>query len=349
MPGMRREIRIKKISSETRNCKTFVLETTGDVNLFYKAGQFLTFIYDTPTGEQRRNYSLSSSPATGEPMAITIKRIPNGVFSRRMVDNASTGDSLITIGASGFFTLPDDMGPYQQLFLLAAGSGITPVFSILKTALQNFDNLHIILIYSNRSRDEAIFYNALQQLEKKYSDRFQIAWLFSDAFDHTRSRLGNWLLNELLKKYVTAPLPKCLFYLCGPLNYMRTITITLLIAGVSRANIRKEEFVITQPAIQLQPSDTAARKITVMLNEKPYQFISKYPQTILQSAKRAGIELPYSCETGRCGTCAAVCKKGNVWMRYNEVLTDEDLQRNKVLTCTGYPVYGDVELDFDKI
>ena len=241
------------------------------------------------------------------------------------------------------------MGPYQQLFLLAAGSGITPVFSILKTALQSFDNLRVILIYSNHSREEAIFYNALQQLEKKYPDRLQIEWLFSDAFDHTRSRLGNWLLSELLKKYVTAPLPKCLFYLCGPMNYMRTITITLLIAGVSRANIRKEEFVITQPVIQLQPPDTASRETIVMLNKKKYQFSSAYPQTILQSAKRAGIELPYSCETGRCGTCAAVCKLGNVWMKYNEVLTDEDIRAHKVLTCTGYPVFGNVELDFDEI
>jgi len=349
MHGLRKEIRIKEIIIETRNCKTFVLESGDEINLFYKAGQFLTFIFNTPSGEQRRNYSLSSSPALGEPMAITIKRMPNGVFSRQMVDNATKVDSLITIGASGFFTLPDDMSPYQQLFLLAAGSGITPVFSILKNALQSFDNLRIILIYSNRSMEEAIFYNALQQLEKKYPDRFQVEWLFSDAFDHTRSRLGNWLLGELLKKYVTAPLPKCFFYLCGPLNYMRTITITLLTAGVSRANIRKEEFVITQPFIQLQPPETVAREITVMLNEKQYQFSSAYPQTILQSAKRAGIELPYSCETGRCGTCAAVCKNGNVWMRYNEVLTDEDIRLNKVLTCTGYPVYGDVGLDFDEI
>ncbi len=349
MHGLRKEIRIKEIISETRNCKTFVLETVEKGDLVYKSGQFLTFIFNTPSGEQRRNYSLSTSPALGEPVAVTIKRIPNGVFSRKMVDNATIGDPLVTIGASGFFTLPDDMGPYQQLFLLAAGSGITPVFSILKTALQSFDNLRIILIYSNRSREDAIFSNALHQLEKKYPGRLQIEWLFSDAFDHTRSRLGSWLLGELLKKYVTAPLPECLFYLCGPLNYMRTITITLLTAGVSRANIRKEEFEITQPFIQLQPPETVKREVTVMLNEKQYRFSSAYPQTILQSAKHAGIELPYSCETGRCGTCAAVCKKGNVWMKYNEVLTDEDLQANKVLTCTGYPVYGDVGLDFDEI
>jgi ring-1,2-phenylacetyl-CoA epoxidase subunit PaaE len=91
------------------------------------------------------------------------------------------------------------------------------------------------------------------------------------------------------------------------------------------------------------------RGISVTLNEKKYQFTNEYPQTILQSAKLAGVDLPYSCETGRCGTCAAVCTNGNVWMKYNEVLTDQDLQTKKILTCTGYAVYGDAELDFDAI
>jgi ring-1,2-phenylacetyl-CoA epoxidase subunit PaaE len=89
--------------------------------------------------------------------------------------------------------------------------------------------------------------------------------------------------------------------------------------------------------------------ITTTLNNKQYQFNSMYPETILQAAKKAGIEFPYSCETGRCGACAAVCTRGNVWMKYNEVLTEEDTRKKRVLTCTGYPVYGDVELNFDEI
>ncbi len=349
MQAIRKEIRIKTIIPETKNCKTFVLESSDTNPIIYKPGQFLTFIFRGVSGEERRCYSLSSTPALNEPLSITVKRIPNGIYSRKLVDDVRTGDLLTTIGANGFFKLPADTSKYRQLFLLAAGSGITPVYSILKTVLQDFPGLQIVLIYSNRSREDAIFYNALRQLENSYPGRLQIEWLFSDAFDHTRSRLGNWLLNELLKKYVTAPLPQCLFYLCGPLSYMRTITITLLIVGVDRANIRKEEFVITRPLIELKPPDTTPRGISVVLNEKKYQFTHEYPQTILQSAKLAGIDLPYSCETGKCGTCAAVCTNGNVWMKYNEVLTDEDLKSKKILTCTGYAVYGDVDLDFDAI
>lgn len=348
MNGMRKKVWIREILPETKDCKTFVLESP-DEPLVYKAGQFLTFIFDTAFGEVRRNYSLSSSPDLGEPIQITIKRMANGLFSRKMVDRAQPGDMLTTIGASGFFILPDDMNQCRQLFLLAAGSGITPVFGLLKTVLHRFPQVDIVLIYSNHSKEDTIFYSALQQLQSLNPKRFKVEWLFSNAADHTKARLSNWLLGELLKKNLTAPFINCLFYLCGPFNYMRMITITLLSAGVKMANIRKEEFVIIPPAVQPLPPDTANRQVFFWFNKKRYEISSVYPQTILQSAKQAGIELPYSCETGRCGTCAAICTKGQVWMKYNEVLTEEDLRNKRVLTCTGYPVYGNVELDFDKI
>ena len=348
MSGLRKKLRIKEIIKETKETKTFILESPEGSDIDYKAGQFLTIIFDTPFGEQRRNYSLSSSPDLNEPFSITVKRIANGVFSRKMTDTVQPGDLLTTIGAGGFFTLPGDISSCQQLFLLAAGSGITPVFSLLKTVLHKYPQIKVLLIYSNHSKDDTIFYNALQQLQLRYPDQLQVEWLFSNAFDHRKARLSNWLLGELLKKYIAVPLPKCLFYLCGPFDYMRMITITLLSAGVSMANIRKEEFVMIAPAIPTQPPDISTRRIKVVLNKEQYQFDSVYPQTILQAAKQAGVELPYSCETGRCGTCAAVCTSGVVWMKYNEVLTESDIRKRIVLTCTGYPVHGNVELDFDR-
>ena len=349
MIGERKKLRITGIIQETRQSKSFVLETLDGSEITYKPGQFLTFIFDTSFGEERRNYSFSSSPDWQEPVRITIKRIENGYFSRKLVDAAQVGDVLTTIGASGFFTLPENIGQYRQLFLLAAGSGITPVFSILKTVLRRFPGVQVILIFSNHSKEDTIFYKPLQQLQQQYPEQLQIEWLFSDVFDYTKSRLSNWLLGELLKKYIAAPLAACLFYLCGPFDYMRMITIALLSAGINSTSIRKEEFVITQPRVVLAPPDTKKRQVTVVLNKNQYRFSSMYPQTILQAAKKVGIELPFSCETGRCGTCAAVCMAGTVWMRNNDVLTDDDMRKKRVLTCTGYPVYGNVELDFDKL
>lgn len=348
MTGQRKQVRIKQIIPETKDSKTFVLETIDGSTIKYKAGQFLTFIFETMHGEQRRNYSISSSPVLKEPLSITIKRIPNGNFSRKMIDKTLEGDLLTTIGASGFFTLPDNMDPFRQFFLLAAGSGISPVFSLLKTVLHRYPHIRITLIYSNHSKKDAIFYKALHELQSAFPKQLDIEWLFSNAPDYTKARLGNWLLGELLGKYRVASLAQSLFYLCGPFNYMRTITITLLSAGVSAAQIRKEEFVIMEPRVSREPPDTTERDVSVILDKKQYRFASAYPNTILQAAKQVGIELPYSCETGRCGACAAVCNRGKVWMKYNEVLTDEDIRNGRILTCTGYPVGGDVELDFDE-
>ena len=118
---------------------------------------------------------------------------------------------------------------------------------------------------------------------------------------------------------------------------MRMITITLLPAGVSMANIRKEEFVITAPVVQVQPPDISTRQVKLVLNNEQHQFRSSYPNTILQAAKRAGVELPYSCETGRCGACAAECTSGNVWMKYNEVLTETGYYEGNGAYLYGLP------------
>lgn len=345
----RQQVRIKEIIRETNDAKTFVLETVDGKDILYKPGQFLTFIFETPFGEQRRNYSISSSPALAESLQITIKKVVNGLFSRKLVDSVKRGEILTTIGANGFFTLPNDVHLYEQLFLLAAGSGITPIYSLLKTVLHLYPKISVVLIYSNRSKEDAIFYDKIQQLKKQYPSRLEIVWLFSNATSYRQARLSNWLLGELLKKHIIAPAEKCLFYLCGPFAYMRMITITLLSAGIKAANIRKEEFVIPIQHIPTLPPDISQRKVKLTLDKKEYEFQSEYPQTILQSAKTAGIELPYSCETGRCGACAAICVQGKVWMKYNEVLTDEDIKNNRALTCTGYPVFGNVELDFDNL
>lgn len=348
MATQRKQVRIKQIITETNNAKTFVLETVDGTDISYRSGQFLTFIFQTRTGEERRNYSISSSPEFDEPLSITIKRIPNGNFSRQTVDHAQVGDQLTTIGANGLFTLPSNMSQYQQFFLLAAGNGIAPVYSLLKTVLKRFPAIRVTLIYSNHSVEETIFYKGLRELQAAYPGQLEIEWLFSNAPDYTKARLGNWLLGELLKKYRKAPMARCLFYLCGPFKYMRVITITLLSAGAHLSQIRKEEFVLMEPQFDLIPPDTSTREITLTLDGKNYKFQTTYPDTILKAAKKQGIELPYSCEVGRCGACMAVCTHGRVWMKLNEVLTDDDARSGRVLTCTGYPVGGDVELDFDK-
>jgi ferredoxin-NADP reductase len=340
-------LHVRKIILETPDTKSFVLEEINGKKINYAAGQFLTFLFNKKNGEEeRRNYSISSIPSGDDPLTITVKRIPNGEYSRRLIDIVQEGDELVSIGASGFFTLPDDMDLYDQFVFFAAGSGITPIYALIKTLLQYYPSKKILLVYSNRSIEYAIFYKELLALQQAHPGKLSIEFLFSNATSVKSRRMGIYVLEKFLEKYITGPLTKQLFYLCGPFEYMRTITIVLKNNGVKAAHIRKETFTIEKPRTKAEPADKELHSVTAIHNNNEYQFDTQYPETILQSAKTLHIPLPYSCEAGQCGTCAATCVSGKVWMWRNDVLLDEEIAKGRVLTCTGYAVGGDVRLEY---
>jgi ring-1,2-phenylacetyl-CoA epoxidase subunit PaaE len=341
------KLRIKKIIAETADTKSFVLEPLGGRQLYYEPGQFLSFVFQKSNGEEeRRNYSISSIPEANEPLQVTVKRVPNGEYSRKLVDFAGEGDVLTTIGASGFFTLPARPALYDQFIFFAAGSGITPIFSLIQTILQKHPGIQVLLIYSNRSEADTIFYQRLIDLRKAYPEQFKIEFLFSNQTDVHHKRLGIYLLEKFLQQYVVAPVQKQLFYLCGPFEYMRMITIVLRNHGVPFQHIRKEIFVIEKPVMKLLPPDQEMHQVTVTVNNKVYVFNTQFPETILQTAKKLNIPFPYSCEAGQCGTCAATCVSGKVWMWRNDVLLDEEIANGRVLTCTGFVIDGDLVITY---
>jgi len=345
-----KRLKITGIIAETANAKTFILEPLDGWQPEYSPGQFLTLVFYTRHGEKRRSYSISS--AATEPLSITIKKVDNGEFSRLLTSHAKPGDILFTAGISGMFLLPVNLHAVQLYFFIAAGSGITPCFSMIKTILATC-NSDIVLIYSNRSEEDTIFLIQLKELQQQYQNRFTIVFLFSNIYDVERSRLSNWLLNRLLDKYLKAPAAHALFYLCGPFDYMRMVNITLL-NHVPAQNIFKENFSTLPRLLVPKPPDTDAHVARIHINGETYQLLVQYPQSILAAAKANKIFLPYSCEAGRCGSCeagrcgscVANCISGKVWMAYNGVLTDEEIEKGRVLLCQGYPVGGDVEIAF---
>lgn len=336
-----------RITRETKDAASFELKPLDGWQPVYEAGQFLTLVFHHHGKEERRSYSFSSAPALQEPMRITIKRVVNGEYSRHLLDHVREGDILHSSGISGFFHLPHPPQGEQirQLFFLAAGSGITPVYSLIKTALHT-TSLPVTLVYSNRNQEEAIFLQPLLALQEQYAGRFHIEFLYSNTLNVYTSRLSNWLLQHLLKKLGKAPYEECLFYTCGPFEYMRTISITLLTEGVPAANIRKEDFSNFKPKSKPVPPDTKAHEVTIHLGQETHRYTVQYPDSILGAAKALGISLPYSCEAGRCGGCTATCEEGSIWMAYNEVLMDDEIAKGRVLTCQGYPINGDATLRF---
>lgn len=337
-------LRIRELADEVPGFKTVVFEDGHHID--YKAGQYLTFIKQLGNKEIRRSYSITSSPALNEPLSIGIKRIDNGIFSRWFIDTAKPGDTVQTIGSGGFFVLPDDVNSYKQLFFFAAGSGITPMFSLIKTALVQYPTLELVLIYSNHSHSSAVYLRHLEALQQQYAGRLHAVFLFSNTPQLVKARLHKELIVEILDEFAVSHRDKMLCYICGPENYMRMCTYTLEEAAIPPANIRRETFIVDKnPKINLAPPDKASHKATLIKAGRETEFLVTYPDSILKSAKKAGLQLPYSCETGKCGSCVARCVEGRVWHSYNEVLTEADLAKGLVLTCVGHPIYGDIRLE----
>ncbi len=334
---------IKDIKEEYTGFKTLVFEEGHGIE--YKSGQYLTLVKHHNGEEVRRSYSITSCPELNEPLSIGVKRVPNGYFSRQLVDHAKVGDEIITTGAGGFFTLPDDVQNYEQVFFFAAGSGITPVLSLIKSALQSHPHLKLFLAYSFSSFFNVAYTNELSDLAIKHVKRFGQLPLFSSNTDLYYAHLHRDLLLELYNAYKVHDDNKILFYTCGPESYMRLVTWTLQEHGVPSDQIRKENFVIhTAPKPATAPPDKVSRMAFIEYGGRKHDVRVDFPDSILKAAKKQGLVLPYSCEAGRCGNCVAKCISGKVWHSYNEVLTDKDLEKGLVLTCVGHPIQGDVEL-----
>ena len=338
-----RKLVISEITEEVKGFKTFVFEEGHQIE--YSSGQYLTLVKFAGDKEIRRSYSITSSPFLNEPLSIGVKRVENGWFSRELVDDASPGDEVLTTGAGGFFILPENTADFEQVFFFAAGAGITPVLSLIKTALYAHAHLNVVLVYSNASPSKAAYLNILRSLEKQFSGRLKLELLFSNSADLSKARLYRDLLLQLVDLHSLTAENKRLFYICGPEAYMRMCTYVLQETGIPGTFIRKENFVIhTKPAAANLPPDKEERQVTLRYGNDVYQFKVHYPDPILKAAKKQNITLPYSCEVGRCGNCVAKCLNGKVWHSYNEVLTEKELAAGLVLTCVGHPVDGDVEL-----
>jgi ferredoxin-NADP reductase len=336
-------IRIQSINEKIKGFKTFTFEEGHGIQ--YKSGQYITLAQEVAGEEVRRSYSMISSPELNEPLTIGVKRVENGLFSRQLIDYAKPGDEWTTTGAGGLFVLPENIQEYHQVFFFAAGSGITPILSLIKTVLHLHSHLSAVLTYSNASPEKTVFRQSLQELSAKFKGRFVLELLYSTNPKLEKARLYRELLLELTDKLSVTEKGKTLFYVCGPESYMRMCIFTLQAIGVPKNNIKRENFVVHNISHKnILPPDKESHRVHIQFDNKQYEFKVEFPDSILKAAKKNGIQLPYSCEVGRCGNCVAKCVKGTVWHSYNEVLTDRELEQGLMLTCVGHPVGGEVEL-----
>src|SRR3546814_815967 len=236
-------LRVKQIIREAPEAATFVLEHSEHVP--YKAGQFLTLIFERHGKEIRRSFSLSSSPEVDPDLRITVKQVENGEFSRYLLKSLKVGDRLKAIYPAGRFILPETISGPADVFLLAAGSGIVPVFSILKTLLAGYPGVKTTLIYSNWSEQSTIFRDEINTLSEKYPSILKVLHVLSHPGNELgpgqaiHGHLNNQLLERLVEQYLNFDKSKSLFFICGPFTYMRMAQITLRVAEIGRASCRE--------------------------------------------------------------------------------------------------------------
>jgi ring-1,2-phenylacetyl-CoA epoxidase subunit PaaE len=335
------ELRIREIIRETADARTYVLENLAGPPPVYQAGQFLTLLLSRGGKEWRRSYSLSSAPDIDPYLAVTIKRVVNGEFSRYLLDTLRVGDIIRSLYPAGRFTLEIDPIHLRDIFLIGAGSGLTPLFSMLKTALhQELDSL-VTFISSNKNPRSGLFRQQLASLANWHRARFNYLPLYSEPGEedpYPPTRLKNSLLEELVQKHLTYGHGSARFYLCGPSDFMRMVQITLIFMGFPRENIRRENFVVEVPASAGNEIsvDQSFRQVSLLFRQQRYLMQVPANRNLLQAALDQGIRLPYSCRAGRCAACVARCTRGRVRMSVNEVLTDREVAEGWVLTCVGY-------------
>ena len=345
------QLKVTQVQQEVNEVITIILEPLHGEKPVYKAGQFLTLTFRKDNKELRRSYSAYSSPLVDEPLAIAVKLVENGEISRFLHHSLRVGDVVEVTEPNGMFLYePEDKE--RTIFLFGAGVGITPLYSILKTALVGEKRSKIVLIYSSRSEAETLFLEELKEWQNIYPDRFKLINLFSNSKNLLRARLNGFLVHELIREQLPFDKEEALFYTCGPVDYMDVCRISILGAGYKPHQVKRETFVL--PEDEIDEDDTTEKvvdkntySVNLIFQGETHRLQVPWPKRILDLALENKIKIPYSCSGGVCSTCAATCISGGVRMDYNEVLTDNEIAKGRVLVCTGRPTENDTTITWE--
>jgi 3-ketosteroid 9alpha-monooxygenase subunit B len=326
---------VADVVDETADTRSFVLDVPRDLEetFTYAAGQFATFRATIEGESVIRCYSMSSSPDTGDPFTTTVKRVPGGRMSNWMNDVLTIGDTIEVLRPSGLFVLHERATP---IVAFAGGSGITPVISIVKSALATTDR-RVLLVYANRSADAVIFGDELEGLQTAAGGRLSI-------HRHLDSEHG--FLDAAQCTSLVGDAADADFYICGPAPYMDTVEAGLSSPGVSPNQLFIERFVLPEPA----PADvevSVTESLVIRLEGRETTLRYEAGDTILNAARRGALKPPFSCEQGNCATCMAHLDQGSVTMRVNNALSPDEVDEGWVLTCQALPTSPEVVVDYD--
>jgi 3-ketosteroid 9alpha-monooxygenase subunit B len=329
---------IRQIVRETDDACTFELEVPANCRDAYRgrAGQFLSIGIPGDARELTRNYSLSSSPELEEPLRFTVKRVAGGAVSERMVSAVKIGEALRVGRPAGAFTLRSVDAP---LLLIAGGCGITPIYSLLKTALHTTTR-KVSLFYANRSPSSVIFAAAIDELAKRFPDRLAVRHHFSDNTGFANEAdIGDFLAGS----------PNAPIYVCGPEPLMEIVE-RAVDRSASGHELIQERFVSPRSGSGPEPEVANVvlnSVITILIEGTPHRCTWSGSGTVLAAALAAGIEVPFSCQEGHCGSCKGRLVEGEVSQTGAAALSKRDRTRGFVLACCALPLSETLVLEFE--
>jgi len=327
-------LRVQRVIRETREARSIVFEVpAGLAGIFaYEAGQFITIRALLDGESHLRSYSMSSSPAVDAELRVTVKRVPGGLISNWLNDAVGEGDVLEVTPPGGSFVL----GPGgHDIVAFAAGSGITPVFSILKTSLAATGR-GARLLYANSDRAAAIFGDELDALAARYPGRL--------AVEHHEDLVRGFIDRDEVTR-VARNAGDAAYYICGPGGFMETVEAGLRDLRVDQSMVHIERFTPAGEPPEAAPADGGT--VIIRLAGKTVCAAHRRDSTLLQTARSAGLRAPSSCEAGTCATCMARVVRGHAVMRNNEALTADEVAEGWVLTCQAVPVTPVVEVAYE--
>jgi ring-1,2-phenylacetyl-CoA epoxidase subunit PaaE len=359
---------VGEVRRETPDTVSLILQVPEDwkKTFQYAAGQYLTLRFQINGKEHRRAYSMSSSPVE-DTLAVTVKRVPKGIVSSYIHDQVRAGDPIEVMPPQGRFVVETDEEKRRSYFLFGAGSGITPLMSILKTVLEQEPKSEVHLLYGSRDEDNIIFKEELGRLESRYAGQLRVenilsrpkrskskglGGLFSKgsvSWEGKTGRIDPGVVDKFLSE---APNQNedCLYYICGPGNMNPAVEQHLLQKGLDPKQVLVEHFTNeTPPSANGQASEKTHAQIHVQLDGEEFEIEVQKGKTILDAILDSNREAPYSCYAGACSTCVARLKKGTVQMDTCLALDEEEVEQGLILTCQSHPTSEEVEISYDDV
>ncbi|BEV17477.1 phenylacetate-CoA oxygenase/reductase subunit PaaK [Herbaspirillum sp. DW155] len=346
---------ISGVKQETRDTIVVSFDVPPELQdtFAYEQGQHLTLRSQLQGEELRRSYSICSARQDKQ-LRVAIKRVPGGLFSNWANESFAPGQRIEAMPPMGHFNVPLDPSNRKHYLAFAAGSGITPMLSIIKTTLLAEPHSHFMLIYANRSSSSVIFKEELTDLKDTYLERFKVVYVMSreqQDVEMFNGRIDRAKCDAFFTSWINLRDVDAVF-LCGPEEMVQAVTESLQAHGMPKAQIKTELFAAGTPAREHVSRPVVGKKeceVTVIVDGYHNVFtMDKEKESVLDAGLRHGIDLRYSCKGGVCATCRCKVVEGKVDMDANYALEDYEIARGFVLSCQSFPVSDKLLLDFDQ-